>query len=95
MRTIGSTITTIIQACRAFRASFRTSSRQVGKRCRLRCLGTHCSLLVLAVAMPGKGGKYQQNNDSFHQLMTEVAGTGKDHGQTMLVGGGDDFLVAH
>jgi hypothetical protein len=27
--------------------------------------------------------------------VAEVAGAGKDHGQAMFVGGGDDFLVAH
>ena len=27
--------------------------------------------------------------------MAEVAGAGKDHGQTMFIGGGDGFLVGH
>jgi hypothetical protein len=32
---------------------------------------------------------------SFFILVTEVAGAGHDHGQTMLISGGDYFVVAH
>jgi hypothetical protein len=33
--------------------------------------------------------------NSYFVLVTEVAYAGEDHRNTMLIGGGDDFLIAH
>ena len=52
-------------------------------------------LLVFAIDLPAYGTDDQQDDQFLHELMAEMTGTGKDHGQTMLISGGNHFLVTH